>query len=59
MNDGTRRLFLILSLLVAGGGLAFVAFGDIGENLVYYWNQLRLSSMVMRLMVLTSVWAVL
>ena len=38
MNDGTRRLFLILSLLVAGGGLAFIAFGNIGENLVYYWN---------------------
>jgi cytochrome c-type biogenesis protein CcmE len=33
-----RRIFLIGSLLVAGGALAVVAFGNIGENLVYYWN---------------------
>lgn len=33
-----RRLFLIGALLVAGGALAVVAFGNIGENLVYYWD---------------------
>jgi cytochrome c-type biogenesis protein CcmE len=26
------------ALLVAGGALAFVAFGDLGKNLVYYWT---------------------
>ena len=38
MKQQQRRLFLILSLLVAGGALAFVSLGNIGENLVYYWN---------------------
>lgn len=33
-----NRLALVLALLVAGGGLAFVAFGNLGENLVYYWT---------------------
>ena len=23
---------------MAGAGLAFIAFGNIGENLVYYWS---------------------
>ncbi|MGA9525297.1 MAG: cytochrome c maturation protein CcmE [Myxococcaceae bacterium] len=30
-------LIAIAALLVAGGALAFIAFGNIGENLVYYW----------------------
>ena len=38
MNEKKRRLFLVLSLLIAGTALAFVSFGNIGENLVYYWN---------------------
>jgi cytochrome c-type biogenesis protein CcmE len=33
-----NRLIAIISLLVAGAGLTFVAFGNIGENLVYYWS---------------------
>jgi len=33
-----NRLIAVAALLVAGGGLAFVAFGNIGENLVYYWS---------------------
>jgi len=33
-----RRIFLIGALLVAGGALAVVAFGNIGDNLVYYWD---------------------
>jgi cytochrome c-type biogenesis protein CcmE len=33
-----NRLLALGALLVAGAGLAFVAFGDIGENLVYYWS---------------------
>ena len=33
-----RRLFLVLALLVATGALGFISFGNIGENLVYYWD---------------------
>lgn len=33
-----RRILAVVSLLVAGGVLAFFAFGGIGENLVYYWS---------------------
>ncbi|WP_163999358.1 cytochrome c maturation protein CcmE [Pyxidicoccus caerfyrddinensis] len=33
-----NRLIALGALLVAGAGLAFVAFGDIGNNLVYYWS---------------------
>jgi cytochrome c-type biogenesis protein CcmE len=39
MTDTTRnRLILVGALLVAGAGLAFVAYGKMGENLVYYWT---------------------
>ncbi|HEX8537635.1 MAG TPA: cytochrome c maturation protein CcmE [Cystobacter sp.] len=39
MTQQTRnRLIAVVALLVAGGGLALVAFGNIGENLVYYWR---------------------
>lgn len=33
-----NRLLALGALLVAGAGLAFVSFGNIGENLVYYWS---------------------
>ena len=33
-----NRLIAVVALLVAGAGLTFVAFGNIGENLVYYWS---------------------
>ncbi|AKQ66785.1 Cytochrome c-type biogenesis protein CcmE, heme chaperone [Myxococcus hansupus] len=33
-----NRLIALGALLVAGTGLGFVAFGNIGENLVYYWS---------------------
>ena len=33
-----NRVIAVVALLVAGAGLAFVAFGNIGENLVYYWS---------------------
>lgn len=41
-NAGQRRIALVASLLVAGAALAFVSFGNIGENLVYYWNPTQL-----------------
>jgi cytochrome c-type biogenesis protein CcmE len=31
-------LIAVAALLVAGGALAFIAFGNIGQNLVYYWS---------------------
>ena len=33
-----RRLLAIVTLLVAAGVMAYLAFGGIGENLVYYWS---------------------
>lgn len=39
MTQQTRnRVIAVVALLVAGAGLALVAFGNIGENLVYYWR---------------------
>lgn len=33
-----RRLLAIVALLIAAGVMAYLAFGGIGENLVYYWS---------------------
>jgi cytochrome c-type biogenesis protein CcmE len=33
-----NRLLAVGALLVAGGALAMIAWGNIGENLVYYWT---------------------
>ena len=38
----SRRLFLAAALAVSGGALAVVSFGNIGENLVYYWDPTQL-----------------
>ena len=39
MKPETRnRLIALGAILVAGGALAWIAFGNIGENLVYYWK---------------------
>lgn len=39
MSPATRhRLLAVGALLLASAGLAFIAFGNIGENLVYYWS---------------------
>lgn len=35
---GRNRLIAVVALLVAGAGLAYVSFGNIGKNLVYYWS---------------------
>jgi len=37
-----RRVFLGVSLAVAAAALGVVAFGNIGENLVYYWDPSQL-----------------
>ena len=36
--DNRNRLLAIGAILVAGGALAWIALGNIGENLVYYWR---------------------
>lgn len=33
-----NRLLAVSALLVAGAGLAYLAMGDLEENLVYYWS---------------------
>jgi cytochrome c-type biogenesis protein CcmE len=33
-----NRLIAVVALLAAGAGLGVVAFGNMGENLVYYWS---------------------
>lgn len=33
-----NRVIAVVALLVAGAGLGFVAFGNMGQNLVYYWT---------------------
>lgn len=39
MNPKTRNLVIaIAAIVIAGGALAFVAIGNMGENLVYYWS---------------------
>lgn len=39
MTESTKRqLFGLVALLVAGGALAGLAWGNLGENLVYYWS---------------------
>jgi cytochrome c-type biogenesis protein CcmE len=39
MSERRRRVFITLvALVVAGGVLTYLAFGGLGENLVYYWS---------------------
>ena len=39
MTSKTRNLLIAFAaLLIAGGALAFIAVGSLGENLVYYWS---------------------
>ncbi len=33
-----NRLLLVVALVAGGGALAFIAMGNLGENLVYYWT---------------------
>lgn len=33
-----KQLVALAALAIAGGGLAVIAYGSLGENLVYYWS---------------------
>ncbi len=37
-SQARNRLFAVVALLIAGAGLAYIALGDLEENLVYYWS---------------------
>jgi cytochrome c-type biogenesis protein CcmE len=37
-STARNRLVAIVALLLAGAGLAYVSFGNLGENLVYFWT---------------------
>ncbi len=39
-----RRVLAVTALLISGGVLAFLAFGGIGDNLVYYWSPTELKA---------------
>jgi cytochrome c-type biogenesis protein CcmE len=38
MSPKRTTLLGVAALLIAGTALAFIAFGDMGKNLVYYWT---------------------
>ena len=37
-SNAKKQLTAVVAMLVAGGALAYISLGDIGENLVYYWE---------------------
>jgi cytochrome c-type biogenesis protein CcmE len=37
-----KKLFIVGALVVAAGAIAWMAFGGLGENLVYYWSPAEL-----------------
>ena len=37
-----RRMYALLAIAIAGAAIAFVAAGNLGENLVYYWTPTEL-----------------
>ena len=37
-SDNKNRLIAVASLVAAGAALAVIAFGNIGQNLIYYWT---------------------
>ena len=42
MTDSKRRIFLVVALLIAGSALAFIAYGSLGDNMVYYMEPTEL-----------------
>jgi cytochrome c-type biogenesis protein CcmE len=37
-SSARNKLLAVLALAVAGGALAFIALGNMGKNLVFYWT---------------------
>ncbi len=45
MSERRRRVFItLIALAVSAGVLAYLAFGGLGENLVYYWSPTELKA---------------
>ncbi|MFN0062239.1 MAG: cytochrome c maturation protein CcmE [Myxococcaceae bacterium] len=38
MNASRTRLLAVAALALAGGALAFIAWGDLEKNVIYYWS---------------------
>lgn len=38
----SNKVYAIVALAVAGSALGYIAFGNLGENLVYYWSPTEL-----------------
>lgn len=38
------KLYIVVAIALIGGALAFVSFGNLGENLVYYWSPTELEA---------------
>jgi len=38
------KLYVFIAVALIGGALAFVSFGSLGENLVYYWSPSELAA---------------
>ncbi len=36
--DSRNRVVAVVALVLAGSALGFIAWGNLGENLVYYWS---------------------
>ncbi len=36
--NAKKQITAVVAMLIAGGALAYISLGDIGENLVYYWE---------------------
>ena len=41
--SGRRRLLAVLALAVGAAAFSFLAFGNLGDNLVYYWSPTELA----------------
>ncbi|HMV66718.1 MAG TPA: cytochrome c maturation protein CcmE, partial [Myxococcota bacterium] len=43
-EHGKRRLYALVALLIAGGALAWMSLGTMGQDLVYYWSPSELTA---------------
>ena len=41
-EQNKRRIFAVVAILIGAAALGFVSMGNLGENLVYYWNPTQL-----------------
>lgn len=39
-----RKTYAVAALVVAGAALSYIAFGNLGENIVYYWSPAEMAA---------------